>query len=359
MTIDKLYVCYEMTKSEFKTISEQLNDYLGNCFGKRHKLHKDKHDQSAYVTYGLCHFGFQEIRMRKSWNYRALEIRLRPEILGDLDGSNYYGLTRIKDFQEIGMKFDYIMQDIIGLKVPSFFEWRAKHVEYTIDLLFDENLIPILLFLVKKGNIPDYMLRNDVTQRYFHSEINTYLNSTTVTAHWYNRYKTLQEKERTARKQFKDYEITRGLLRFEVQEKDCNKRLKEMLSEKLCQKRLWHYFDLIVGKGDYYTLEKAKEIIRKTVKNHEKKIILTRFLEFINKYGSVWAAKRQFANQLEFKSGRQSIDQIMDVFSSRLCKLRELGINPVCLLPEWGVECIENMDRRIRDYFIQQMYLEK
>lgn len=147
MTIDKLYLVYEMTESEYRDTSTKLKAYFK---GSRHELRRDKWDKSVYVTNGLNKYGFQEIRLRRVWKYRSIEIRLRPELLEIIDDSNYYGLTRISAFGEVGTKFDYIMKDIIGLSVPPFFEWTAKRVEYTVDLCVGEALIPKLLFLYKK-----------------------------------------------------------------------------------------------------------------------------------------------------------------------------------------------------------------
>ncbi|WP_424768325.1 hypothetical protein [Paenibacillus sp. sgz302251] len=351
MAIDKLYVVYEMTESEYQDSFAKLKGYFK---GSRHGLRRDKWDTSVYVTNGLSNYGFQEIRMRRIWNYRSIEIRLRPELLNNIDGSNYYGLTRISDFGEVSTKFNYIMKDIIDLNVPCFYEWRAKRVEYTVDLLVGEALLPKLIYLYKKGNPPLYMLHDPVTQKYLDSETNLYLNAKTVTVHWYNRYKTLQEKEQKSGKPYKDYSITKGIMRFEVQCKECEDKVRDILSLERCQKRLRYYYDLIIGTGDYYTLDKAKEIIGSRVKSHEKRITLTRFIEFIDKCGSIWRARLQFPNQLEFASGNRSREQIMDRFSSRLCKLRKLGINPVCLPPEWGDSRLENLEGRIYNYLEEQ-----
>ncbi|WP_340010981.1 hypothetical protein MHI32_22955 [Paenibacillus sp. FSL H7-0690] len=351
MTIDKLYLVYEMTESEYRDTSTKLKAYFK---GSRHELRRDKWDKSVYVTNGLNKYGFQEIRLRRVWKYRSIEIRLRPELLEIIDDSNYYGLTRISAFGEVGTKFDYIMKDIIGLSVPPFFEWTAKRVEYTVDLCVGEALIPKLLFLYKKGNIPHYMLNNKVTHKYFDSETNMYLNATTVTVHWYDRFKTLQEKEKKSKKPYKDYSGTKGIMRFEVQCKDGNEKVQDVLSVDRCQQRLYFFYYSIIGSGDYYTLDKAKEIIQEKVKNAKKRMSLIRFLELINQCGSVCDAKSQFPNQLEFSSGTQSQKQIMDRFSSRLCKLRKLGINPVCLPPEWGISMLPNLDSKIHEYFEDQ-----
>lgn len=351
MTIDKLYIVYEMTDSEYHDTFRKLKAYFKDT---RHEPRPDQWDKSVYVTNGLSKYGFQEIRLRSIWKYRSIEVRLRPELLEVIDDSNYYGLTRISAFGEVGTKFDYIMKDILGLSVPCFFEWIAKRVEYTVDINIGEELISKLLFLYKKGNIPHYMLHNKVTQDNFASETNVYLNSTTVTVQWYDRFKTLQDKDRKSKKSYKDYSETKGIFRFEIQCKDGKEKVQDILSVDRCKQRLFYFYYSIIGPGDHYTLDKAKEIINEKVKNAEKRTALVRLLELINLCGSVWAAKLQFAEQLEFSSGKQNQKQIMDRFSSRLCKLRKLGINPVCLPPDWGINMLPNWDSMIYKYFEDQ-----
>ncbi|MFC5532230.1 hypothetical protein [Cohnella yongneupensis] len=353
MSIDRLYVVYEMTDSEYSDTFLKLKAFLKTL---RQGIWRDKCDTSAYLTTGLSEVGFQEIRMRKTWNYRSIEIRLYPELLKNIDGSNYYGLPRISDFGEVGTKFDHILQEVIGLCVPSFFEWRAKRVEYTVDLYVGEELIPKLLFLYSKGNIPIYMLKEKVTQMYIGSDTNLYLYAPTVTVNWYDRYRTLQEKEQNSKEQFRDYSVTKGILRFEIQCKACNVKVHDVLSVDRCRDRLNYFYDLIIGAGDYYTFDKAKEIIIEKVKSDRKRKTLTRLLELIDQCGSVWAAKLQFAGEVEFSIGTQNQKQIMDRFSSRLGKLRDLGINPVCLPSEWGISRLENLDSRIQAYLEDQRH---
>src|SRR4051812_35584908 len=108
MTIDKLYLVYEMTESEYREAFKKLKAYFR---ASRHGLRRDYWDKSAYVTNGLSKYGFQEMRLRRVWKYRSIEVRLRLELLEVIDGSNYYGLTRISDFREVSTKFDYITKD--------------------------------------------------------------------------------------------------------------------------------------------------------------------------------------------------------------------------------------------------------
>ncbi|MNF75386.1 hypothetical protein D3C84_574500 [compost metagenome] len=77
---------------------------------------------------------------------------------------------------------------------------------------------------------------------------------------------------------------------------------------------------------------------------------LIRLLELIDECGSIWAAKIQFMQQTEFANGLQNQQQIMDRFSSRLCDLRKLGINPVCLPSEWGINRLLNLNGMMEEY---------
>lgn len=282
--------------------------------------------------------------MVQKWEYKAIEIRLNPRSLYDQEALNYYKLNLIEDFQTVAVNFDYVMQDILSLSVPSFFKWRARRVEYAVDLFVGEHLLPKYLLLFKKGNIPDYMLQNDDTKKYFHSVTNAYFKATTVTVNWYNRYETLLAKQKKSVKKFVNFDSTKGILRLEIQCRDCKGTIIEVLSAKLCQKEIGYFYNFIVGKGDYYKLDKAKAMISK-VQHRDKRLALLRVIELINKCGGIALAK------IEFSKGKESIHKAMDEFSKRINQLRKLGINPVCLPPEWDKDKLENLDGMIYECF--------
>lgn len=210
--IDMMYVFCRMTRVEYSEAFKSIQRYF-ELEDKSSKLRKDRYDKQAYVTNGFAKIGFQEIRLRRNeWGYHALEIRLRPKLL--LQKEAYYQLTAISEFQDVALRLDHILKDILGLMVPRFFQWQVRRVEYAADVPVQEGLIPKYLFLFKKGNLPLYFLANQNTRKYWGSQTNCYLMATTVTVNWYNRYETLLTKEKQSNKKFADFSTTKGILRF-------------------------------------------------------------------------------------------------------------------------------------------------
>ncbi|MFE9273921.1 hypothetical protein ACQKLN_17165 [Paenibacillus glucanolyticus] len=254
---------------------------------------------------------------------------------------DYYGLTAISEFKGVAIYFNYILKDVLGLYVPDFFQWKVERVEYAADVPVREDLIPKYLFLFKKGNIPDYFLENKVTQQYWTSETNCYLMATSITANWYNRFETLLIKEQSSKKKYTDFSKTRGILRFETQYRVCEGTVIDYLDSNRAEKEIMKFYKLIVGNGDYYTLDMAIQLIRSKVGHFQKRLALERLITLIAESSGVWHAKEIF---LQGKNKHCAADE----FSKRLNQLRKMGINPVVLPPEWGMSKLENLFDRIK-----------
>ena len=278
--------------------------------------------------------------MRSKWDYRRMEIRLHPKLLIDQNGQ--YKLARLEEFIDIGKQFNRFFKDFLGINVPDFFEWQASRVEFAVDLVVSEDLIPRYLSLLKKGNVPDYFLQGKQTQEFWDSETNVYFMSKNKTANWYNRYETLLKKQEKSNKPYEDFSETRGILRFETQVRNGTKSVKDVLNQQRCEKEVLKFYKLIVGSGDYYTLDKAIQLVREKVNSQEKRMALERLLRLIDKTGSVWEAKQTYISE-------KNKSNAADKFSKRLNQLRKLNINPVTLPLEWGIGRLENLYDRIKD----------
>ncbi|HFR4142335.1 TPA: hypothetical protein ACHVKB_001506 [Bacillus cereus] len=338
--IDMMYVSYKLTKSEYNNIFKQLQAYLKK-YKTAHQLRKDSWDKGAYISNALSRYGFQEIRLRSNkWGYRCIEIRLRPQLL--IDPNGYYRVTRLSEFKTVQTNFNYVLQDILSLNVPDFFEWKAQRIEAAIDLTIDESLIPKYLFLFKKGNIPDYFLDNKHTQKYWDSKTNVYLMSAHKAVNWYNRYETLLLKEQQKNKIFLDFSETRGVLRFETQVRDSNELVINVLNQQHCKKEIMKFYKLIVGKGDYYTLENAIKLVNEKVDDGQIQMSLKMLLRLINKCGSIVQAKYSY---IQGKDAHKAAD----TFSNRINLLRKLGINPITLPSDWEISYLENLYDKIEE----------
>lgn len=341
--IDMLYIEYKMTKAEYNNTFKLLQQYLRRNLPSR-QLHKDKDDNSAYVTNGLARIGFQEIRMRSNtWGYRCIEIRLRPQLL--INPNGYYQLTTLSEFEEVNQNFNYVLRDNLLLNFPDFYYWNVKRVESAVDLKVEEHLLEKYFVLFKKGNIPDYFFEKEQTVKYWNSKTNLYLAASKIAVNWYNRYETLVDKNKKSRDKYLDFSETKGVLRFETQVRKCNKLVMEVLNQKYLQKEVMKFYKSIVGKEDFYSFEIALKKIDLTIAKQGKKDALEKILRLIVKCGSINNAK------VEFIKGKDK-DKAADIFSKRINQIRKLGINPIIIPSDWGIGKIDNLYSRIEDGFV-------
>lgn len=107
--------------------------------------------------------------------------------------------------------------------------------------------------------------------------------------------------------------------------------MRDMLSDERCTETIDDYFSKIIKKGDYYTFDAARKIIAYAVPKWEKEVRLTDTLKIINDYGGISKAKVAL-------QGKELED-----FRRSLRELAKLGINPVTIPKEWGIEYIPNL----------------
>lgn len=344
--IDTMTVFWEITKSEYGVIDE--------AFKKISFFDKNK-DKNARITHYYHKCGFPEIRLRNNqmYNYRALEITLRPKLL--VEAGNYNDVTHLHEFIKVRENFNSILSEIMGMCVPDFFQWKVKRIDYAIDLKVDEDLIPKYMFMIKKGNLADYML-NPKALEYFGEENNVYIRCESFTINWYDRYLTQCTKQDKTKKSYNNLEDLRGTFRFEIGMMDARKVLRgrenkvlNFLNLTICEERILFFYDLIVGSGDFVTHTEGVKIIE-GIEQQSKRMKLRRIYNLINQLGCVWQARE------EYKEKASDSKRAAGKFSKSLNQIRELGVNPLSLPSEWGVR-LPNIRDQIVGYFVQ--YQEK
>jgi hypothetical protein len=104
-----------------------------------------------------------------------------------------------------------------------------------------------------------------------------------------------------------------------------------MLSHDVSDNLVRKYFDKVVRRGDYYTLEIAKTMIRSKGYQKRKEDWLIGVLERINRCRGISKAKDELQNDEydEFKRGMRVLEAI--------------SINPVTIPREWGIKHIPNL----------------
>jgi len=104
-----------------------------------------------------------------------------------------------------------------------------------------------------------------------------------------------------------------------------------ILSDERCDEEITKYFNKVIKTGDYYTFAAARKIIMEKTSRWEKTDRLIQTLDLVRNYGGISKVKRTL-------QGKKLED-----FRRSLRELAELGINPVTIPGEWGIENIPNL----------------
>lgn len=107
--------------------------------------------------------------------------------------------------------------------------------------------------------------------------------------------------------------------------------MMSMMSDDKCMEVIKKYFNKTVKPGSYYTFDFARRKIEADVSNWEKVIRLTNALQLIRDKGGIARAKACMQ------------DRELDEFRGSLRDLARLGINPVTIPEEWGIQTIPNL----------------
>src|SRR5690606_16637999 len=98
------------------------------------------------------------------------------------------------------------------------------------------------------------------------------------------------------------------------------------------------YYNEVVGKEDYVTLNVARQCVMNCANftNNEKKRMVE-ILELVNQKRSIYEARKAFIQE---KGGSKDSKKI---FNRNLIRIRKLSINPVTIPVNWGIEMLPNL----------------
>lgn len=189
-----------------------------------------------------------------------------------------------------------------------------------------------------------------------------YLKSNSVTINYYSKYlQLLNKSQENVKKGYPPInqeilDASRNIYRFEVQckyhkiysmsqkAKEAGNRsinkYKSLLDPILCVTIISNYYNKVIGKGDWYTLSTAIQIIKSKCFNSQKEQHLINALKDVSRCRSLVKAKESCP-----------IEKIA-TFTRALNQLETLNINPVTIPREWHIEYIPNL---LRSY-LDQLY---
>lgn len=321
------------------------------------------------VRYGDGNKGIKWCIRKSEWFHDffdyIIEATINPKILSGVN--DYLTAATYNDIDLTAVNFNKISHEISPL-LHSFSDYHITRIDYCVNISLDE-FIPKcdpmrIMNLIKRSNIPphyeEWMQYDNTAHRTKSRPESFYLKSKSVTINYYSKYLQLQNKsQENVDRGYPpiDQEIldaARNIYRFEVQckyhkiysmsqkakeagDRSVNK-YKSLLDPILCVTIISNYYDKVIGKGDWYTLSTAIEIIKSKDFNCQRENRLIQALKYVSQCRSI------------SKSKESCPDKMLSTFIRTLKELEALNINPVTIPREWHIDYIPNL---LRDYLDQ------
>lgn len=283
----------------------------------------------------------------------SIKATINPKIL---TGENDYLAAATVDYLEgVEALFNNEAKKISPI-LGEYRHYSMNRPDYCVNFDLRELKIPCtaerMIKLIKRGNIPTHYFEwvddNDSAKSSF------YLESKSVTINCYWKHKQLKEDFEDC----PDLETSQNLIRFEVQckylktyllSRDIKRKqelsesdvIREMLSEDFCKEIIRKYFNKVIRRGDYFTLNEAIRQVQVQHFSKKKEARLIMELRRINQFRGIYKVRATLQGEE------------LETFRRTLRDLDYININPVTIPREWNIQRIPNLlnayDRRIED----------
>lgn len=287
-----------------------------------------------------------------------VDVTINPKTLSDI--YDYITAATYCDMKMAIITFNDEVKKISPL-LRTFYDYNIKRVDYCINFYLKE-LAPEcsqeqIITLLRRGNIPtsyqEWTVYDEKACRNKRKPESFYLYNSSITINCYSKYMQLVNQSRENQKKghppipTQVLEAAQDIIRFEVQCKyhktftlnqkaeslgnhELNK-YKTLLSHDFYNEQVYSYWNKVIGKGDWYTMQEAIQIIQSKVYNKQKEKRLIEALQFVSLHRSIATAK-------SLLTGYQ-----LDAFKRTLNELSTLNINPITIPKRWGICHIPNL----------------
>jgi len=280
-----------------------------------------------------------------------IEARINPKILAGI--KDYIRAADSSYMKRVEERFNEeakLISHILG----EFSQYKLNRIDFCINFDLKELSIKCtpeqMMKLIKMGDysshFTEWMKHENISHRMKSGKHSHYLKSGSVNINCYYKYKQFQKEDPTNPSLVDSLHV----IRFEVQ---CKYRkvysmsqiikrglvnnpiislneMNEIVSDMTSQDMIHRYFNQIIKSGDYYTLKEAIQIIESEHLRPETEQNLIDTLKEINRTGI--AKARIGMNEGATKH-----------FHYTLCRLADLGINPVTIPKSFGIKHIPNL----------------
>ncbi len=293
----------------------------------------------------------------------SIKVKINPKVFTGI--KDYVSAANAGYLNDVETLFNIEAKKISPI-LGEFSSYGLNRNDYCIN--FDLKELDIgctpeqMIQLMKRSYCPEYFKEwtkyDKDSHRKKSNKYSLYLKNNSVDINCYYKYKELCE-------DFIDcpsIENSRFVIRFEVQCKyskiySMSKIIKnksgaanvinEMLSDDVSSDIINKYFNRIIQKGDYYSLDMARNKVGLQHFKSKKENRLIDTLNLINECRGISKAKDKLQ------------DGELEDFRRTLRELAEIGVNPVTIPKEWGIKQIPNLMnayyRKIEDEHLKKM----
>lgn len=327
----------------------------------------------CYVTHSERNMGINWKIKRSDWNYQynlsIVEVKINPKILAGIH--DYVTAATIDDMETAITNFNTISGNISPL-LSDFNNYKLQRIDYCINFYIDELAegcsTELIINLIKKSDIPphfkEYTEYDEVSHRTKSKPNSFYLMNNSTVINCYDKHSDLQQRSDSrngkglAPIHQAIIDSAHGIIRFEIQCKyfktyflsnkakesgnlEYNK-YKDLLAHITCNDIISDYFEITIGKGDWYSLKAAIQKIQYQRFRKQKEKRLIEALQFVSDCRSLSKAKSLLHGEK------------LEAFKRTLKDLSSLRINPVTIPKDKGIKRIPNLLYAYYDKFGQE-----
>ena len=292
------------------------------------------------------------------FNGCLIEVKINPKILGGIQ--DYVTAATFQDMETAIRNFNLEAARISPL-LTQFTDYSLKRIDYCVN--FDLNELvsgcssELIMDLIKRSDIPlyykEYMEYDSTAHRMKSKPGSFYLMNKSTNINCYSKFMDLQQRSEDREKRGltpipqKTLDFAQGIIRFEVQckyrkmyvasnraKKSGNRnrnKYETLLSDEVCKETINYYYNKIIGKGNWYTLQVAIQKIKQQRFHKQKENRLIDALQLVNQCRSLAKAKALYKGN-ELKAFKQTLND-----------LSLLGISPVTIPKDKGIKEIPNL----------------
>ena len=359
-----------------------LLDFIAYSKTTALKMYRLKEGQ--YITYSSPNYLPTDVKIYFDGKYKGIhwhiysddrysgmvyiiETTINPKFLAGI--TDYLAAATYGDMNIAIINFNNESKKISSL-LGTFNDYRIKRVDYCINICLSD-FIPIcdpelIMNLIKRSDIPPHYKEwteyDDTSHRKKSRPESFYLCSNSANINYYSKYLQLQNRSQENEEKGFDpipqetIDASHDIIRFEVQCKyfktyalnkkaensgnECLNKYKSLLAPLTCIEIISSYYEKVIGKGDWYTLSEAVQIIQSKNFNSQREQRYIDKLKYVSQCRSIAKAKASY-------QGNELL-----AFKQTLKELADLNINPVTIPREWNTKYIPNF---LKAYFNKLM----